>query len=226
VALVGGDGVGKTTIATRLVANGGARYRYLYMGQSVLSSNLPLPTSLLARRLKQSSRPAAPPGTTGADRTTDAGRVKRRRGRVRVAASFLNRLAEARWRQLVVAMYRRRGRVVVLDRHFLFESLAEGPARRHAGRLERLEYRILERSYPRPDVAIFLDAPVEVLERRKGEATPESLERQRAAILDLGARLPAFHRVDADRPVDDVFADVEHLVRAFGSTRNATTVGG
>jgi thymidylate kinase len=218
VALVGGDGVGKTTIAKRMVADGGARYRYLYMGQSVLSSNLALPTSRLARALKRrmssGSRETSPVSGRG-DATVDPHRLPARRGRIRIAASFLNRLAEARWRQLVVFLYRRRGHVVLLDRHILFESLSEGPARRRSGWLERYEYRLLDRSYPRPDVVVFLDAPIDVLRRRKGEVRPSELERLRGAILELGGRMPAFHRVDADRPLEDVLADVNEIVTAF-----------
>ena len=53
VALVGADGAGKTTVARLLERSSGLRCKYLYMGQSVLSSNAPLPTSLLARFLKR-----------------------------------------------------------------------------------------------------------------------------------------------------------------------------
>jgi GTPase SAR1 family protein len=49
VALIGGDGAGKTTIANRLVEDLPFRVKYLYMGFSTISSNAALPTTKLAR---------------------------------------------------------------------------------------------------------------------------------------------------------------------------------
>ena len=58
-----------------------------------------------------------------------------------MAASFLNRLAEAWWRQLLSVLYRARGYILIYDRHFLFEAaLPEGRAgskRQHP--IERLQ---------------------------------------------------------------------------------------
>ena len=42
VALVGGDGSGKTSVARQLERSPTLRCKYLYMGQSLLSSNAPL----------------------------------------------------------------------------------------------------------------------------------------------------------------------------------------
>ena len=64
-----------------------------------------------------------------------------------------------------------RGYVVVYDRHFLFDA-APGPIHSQAQKQERLDrfyYWILSHWYPKPDLAIFLDAPGEVLYERKGE---------------------------------------------------------
>jgi thymidylate kinase len=57
-------------------------------------------------------------------------------------------------------------------------------------------------------VIIYLDAPGDVLLRRKGEGTIESLNRQRAAYRRLveGYRRGAI--IDANRDIDDVTRDV------------------
>lgn len=69
VALVGPDGAGKTTIARKLEAEPGLRVRYLYMGVSVDSSNVTLPTTRWAQRIKEilrtRARGADPSGGTG-----------------------------------------------------------------------------------------------------------------------------------------------------------------
>ena len=53
VALIGGDGAGKTTVANYLVEVLPWRVKYLYMGQSTISSNAALPTTKIARILKK-----------------------------------------------------------------------------------------------------------------------------------------------------------------------------
>jgi thymidylate kinase len=221
VALVGGDGSGKTSVARQLERSPTLRCKYLYMGQSVLSSNAPLPTTRLARflKLRETRRSAAGAQEGGADERAagDPHYQKKKRGWPRMAASFLNRLAEAWWRQLLSVLYRARGYILIYDRHFLFESAPPeeraGSKRRHP--IERLEHWVLSRSYPAPDLVVFLDAPSEVLYQRKGETSPKRLEQRKTAILRQGARTANFAIVDASRPLDEVVASVGKLLDEF-----------
>jgi len=73
---------------------------------------------------------------------------------------------------------------------------------------------MLERLYPRPDLVILLDAPAEVLHARKGEGTPESLERKRQEYMALSGVVERFQVVDATRDIDTVVADVIGAIRA------------
>ncbi|HXE81262.1 MAG TPA: hypothetical protein VNK41_10955, partial [Vicinamibacterales bacterium] len=103
------------------------------------------------------------------------------------------------------------------DRHYVFDfSLhitGEGPQTFD----RRIHRWCLLHLYPRPDLVILLDAPGELLFARKGELTVEELERRRQAFLRTGAGMPGFVRVDATRPIEQVYADVaEHVVRACG----------
>jgi thymidylate kinase len=221
VALVGGDGSGKTSVARQLERSPTLRCKYLYMGQSVLSSNAPLPTTRLARflKLRETRRSAAGAREGGADERAagDPHYQKKKRGWARMAASFLNRLAEAWWRQLLSVLYRARGYILIYDRHFVFESAPPeeraGSKRRHP--IERLEHWVLSRSYPAPDLVVFLDAPSEVLYQRKGETSPKRLEKRKTAILRQGARTANFAIVDASRPLDEVVASVRKLLDEF-----------
>ena len=53
IALIGPDGAGKTTLAEKLQRNLPFPIRYLYMGVSLESSNVTLPTSRLIAHVKE-----------------------------------------------------------------------------------------------------------------------------------------------------------------------------
>ena len=62
---------------------------------------------------------------------------------------------------------------------------------------------------------IVWDAPAEVLYERKKEATLEYLEWRRRVIMEQGATMANFGRVDATQPLDRVLAQVTQLVTEF-----------
>ena len=218
VTLVGPDGAGKTTIARRLEASGLLPITYLYMGVSVTSSNTALFTSRLAERLKRRPAAAAAPASAPAGR----GGAGLRRG-ARATARLANRLADAWFRQVVSWGHQLRGRIVLYDRHFALDFAPEITAGAPPSLERRLHQWFLAHLYPRPDLVIFLDAPGEVLFARKGELTVAELERRRQGFLRQGARLPNFVRVDATRPLEDVYRDVAgHVARLHAATSRGT----
>lgn len=229
IAVIGGDGAGKTTVTRRLLDSKDLPLRYLYMGINVESSNAALPTSRLLQRLRHGrSRPATTHGAAPA-----RPRPRGWKGALRAAARLLYRLSEEWYRQALCWLYELRGEVVLCDRHFLYDFYE--PAERLAakGRADRIHLWILRRVYPRPDLVLFLDAPSEVLFARKGEATIEFLDGRRAAMLEIGAGDPRFVRIDATQPLDAVQAEVEARIdallarrgRAQGSAREAAPRG-
>jgi thymidylate kinase len=225
VALVGGDGAGKTTVAKGLEQVCAAPVKYLYMGLSTQSSNLALPTSRLVRYLRlRSYRTAVTSGTIAADATPsrDLHYGGPERGTLWITVRALNRLAEAWYRQLLSLSYRLRGYVVVYDRHFLFETAPEAgqSEAKKRRRVEAFEHWVIRQFYPRPDLVIFLDAPAQVLYERKGEASPEHLEKRRRAVLRLGRQMPNFVRVDATQPPATVLAEVTQHVEAYCASLN------
>lgn len=221
VALVGGDGAGKTTVARSLEKRCSPPVKTLYMGPSILSSDRPLPSSLLARSIKMRLlRKSAREPDTGPESSIsshDFHYTPSKRGAFWLAVRLINRLAETSYRHLLSLIYRWQGYVVVYDRHILFDvSPAEGsPRNRLEALFNRLEYFFISRFFPKPGVVIFLDAPAHVLYGRKNESSIDSLARRRVAIIEQGRKMTDFVRIDATQPLDRVLAEViEHITRA------------
>ena len=215
VALIGADGAGKTTVAKRLPDLLSVPVRYLYMGVSADSSNVLLPTTRVARRIKRAL--GAPPDTGGPPshrpRARSRSFVRRRVADARAALRLVNRLAEEWYRQARASRWERAGAVVVFDRHFLLDYHAydlEGADRSWS---QRLHGAVLGRLYPRPDLVVYLDAPGEVLLARKGEGSAEALEARRDEYRAVAPLVPAFVEVDATQPVDAVASQVAEAIR-------------
>lgn len=216
VALIGPDGSGKTTIAKRLLESFPLPITYLYMGVSVESSNVALPTSRLVHwwkvhKHKQSLR------ASGADvpAVVSLHSLEHRnvqRGMLGATARLVNRVAEESYRQVISWVYQRRGYVVLYDRHFLFDCCptpSDAPPQRWTDRLHRW---FLQRVYPKPRLVILLDAPPEVLYARKQEVPTDYLQANRDSLWAKKSFVADFVRVDSTQPVDQVVARVSELI--------------
>jgi len=225
VALIGGDGAGKTSIANAVIQSSGLPMKYLYMGLSTRSSNHALPTSRLVLFLKRRmykkavQKSASPlPDEMPASQLEYSDKTH---GWVWNTARFLNRLAEAWYRQLISMNYQMRGYVVIYDRHFFFDT-APGVINSQDQSLlllDRLYFWLMSHWYPRPTLTIFLDAPPDLLYRRKGESTPEYLEQQKGVFLEQGKKLAHFIRVDASQSLDKVLSEVMQHIQDFYTLR-------
>jgi len=225
VALIGADGAGKTTVGRRLEEDLPELIKYVYMGVNLDSSNLVLPTTRLLLEVKRvlGKRPvmSGPPDRT---RTTPRpqGLIKRTTFELKSMLRLINQLGEEWFRQIVAWHYRRRGYVVLFDRHFFFDYYAHDIA--NGGQHRRIASQIhgflLKRFYPQPDLVVFLDAPAEVLFARKREGTIGFLEHRRQEYLQLRQHVRNFFVVDATRPLDDVTRDVIALIQNFRQARS------
>ncbi|HWR36977.1 MAG TPA: hypothetical protein VN622_14035 [Clostridia bacterium] len=209
VALIGPDGSGKTTIAHRLENSFPTRLKYLYMGVNPDASNVTLPTTRIAQALKRLLKVQA---EDAAQKLPSKGRS---RGRLWSTLRLLNRFAEETYRCALSWVYQKRGHIVVYDRYYKFDFACEAVDLSALPLSERLHRMWLAKLYPYPDLIIFLEAPPEVLFARKREGTLEWLTERQQAILREGKALSNFVRVDAARPLEDVYLEVKQHVMGF-----------
>jgi thymidylate kinase len=219
VALVGSDGAGKSRVADELRRSFGHPIKVVYLGMNPDSGRFALPTTRLSHAVKK-RRVAARTGT-GSSTPISLHAIEHRkdtRGSLWAAARLVNRIAEEAVKYLVSLSYRAAGAIVIYDRHYLFDFTPS------SDRPQRLTSRIhlwfLEHVYPKPDLFILLDAPPEILLKRKQEVPISYLVSRRDAFLRRGGGLPNFAIVNADRPFPEVYRDVaEHLERLVGTRR-------
>ena len=74
----------------------------------------------------------------------------------------------------------------------------------------------------KPDLAVLLDAPVEVLRARKQEVPPEETQRQREAYLAMMRSLPNGNVVDAAQAPEKVVADIRKLILDYMVKRQSS----
>ncbi|SDC38653.1 hypothetical protein SAMN05660690_1216 [Geodermatophilus telluris] len=200
-----------------------APVKRIYMGVNLEASGLMLPTTRLALAVKKARgrrSDMVAPGVTSPRATRNPAR-RAVRGGAQVLRLVLW-LAEEWFRQLVAEYHRRRGAIVVFDRHFYADYYPFDPAAdRRRSLTARVHGHLLQKAYPKPDLVICLDAPGSVLFDRKHEASAEWLEKRREQYLQLADVIPRFVVIDVDRPLAAVTRDVAAAITDFFEERRA-----
>ena len=229
VSIIGPDGVGKTTIVQRLRESLPLPVKYVYMGDNPASFNYVLPTMRWWKKLSGAGRNGAPTGPPAAGESS--GLVHRPAARpwrnplraVRKSVGFVNRMLDIWYRYAVAAYFARRGYVVLLDRHFVFDyyhfDIAPQNGRRPFKR--RLQGFLFKHTIPEPDLVICLDAPAEVIFARKGEFDVAYLERRRQQYRSLESVARHFALVNADQELERVVQDVRDVICNFQKEKEA-----
>lgn len=223
VALIGPDGVGKTTIARHLEKDFPLPLKYMYMGDNVEACNHMLPTTRwwkkrkLRREGPESMR--VPPTQQRPRHRHSPPRAALRA--LRKLVGFCNRVLEEAYREWISHAMSRRGFIVLFDRHFALDyyHFDIDPAAGPRSLKRRLHGLIVRRISREPDLVICLDAPGEVVFRRKGEFTPDFLEMRRAQYRDFEHLVRHFELVDANRDLPLVVEDVRRAIVRFHQNR-------
>ena len=230
VAIIGPDGVGKTTTARRLETALRSPAKYVYMGVNLESSNVVLPTTWLWLRWKRlrGQRPAmSGPRDPSRPRAHGKGLIQRSASALKSVLRLVQLIAEENFRQLLIWSYRSRGQIVLLDRDFFVDYYAYDVVQSVGRRLvDRLHGFFLRRFYRRPDMVVLLDAPAEVMFARKGEGTIELLDRRLREYRSLRGAVRRFVSVDATRPIDEVVRDVRLEIERFQESMDQAKPGG
>jgi hypothetical protein len=223
VALIGPDGVGKTTISRYLEETMPVPAKYVYMGVNVEASNVALPTSRWInsiRRCLGRTQDMGGPLDHAQAHAQPKGLVNRVLTGLKRSLRLANHIAEVSYRQLVVSWYLLRGNVVLLDRDFFADyyayDIAGGDDKSFTRRLHGF---LLKRFYRQPDLFVYLDADPSIMFARKGEGTLELLERRRLDYLELASVVEHFTVVDATRSLPEVVSDVESRIRSFQESK-------
>lgn len=213
VALLGPDGVGKTTIARRLVETSVLPAKYLYLGPNFDAANYLLPiTRWWVRRARRSAGEAVA-GVSTTKRRSVRSSI---RGLLGAIHGLLQETLDQVYRHLVARYLLRQGYVVVFDRHLGLDYEPTLEPGKQAPSLRRRARRALYRAVsPVPDLVICLDAPPEVVFARKQELSPAKLEERRRQYRSLDGKVKRFAVVDASRDIDVVVEDVLRVVSDF-----------
>jgi hypothetical protein len=195
--------------------------KYMYMGVNLDVSNYMSPLSWLVRAVKKAC--SVPPDAAGPRDPEAVCRVPKKRMRriVKSAKSWLglaHRIVDEWFRQTLAWYHQARGRVVIFDRHYFVDFYAYDvePGRRQRTWTSRVHGFMLAHLFPKPDLVICLDAPGKTLFDRKGEGTPELLERRRRDYAQMRSVVKRFALVDASQKADAVAAEVaRHILRLY-----------
>ena len=114
------------------------------------------------------------------------------------------------WGRYLLAQYHQLcGRLVVFDR-YLYDYAVPTPYPLNT--LQRAYRWIDGHACPGPDLTLILDAPGEIMFRRKGEYSPEMLEDWRQHFLAIRSRVKKSEIVDTTGPIEEVRGQVIHRI--------------
>ena len=217
VAVIGADGAGKSTVCRKLEKTLSIPVKYVYMGVNLEASKLMLPTTRLVLELKRlrGKRPDSALSSSSNSSSDSLGK------RLKAIPRMVYWISEEWFRQIVIWYYQLRGNIVLFDRHFYADYYAYDIAPKDIPLPRRIHGWMLDKLYPKPDLFIMLDAPVDVLFARKGEGTLEFLEDRRQQYLQLQELVPHFEIVDASQPQEAVIEQVAALIEGFYQIRKA-----
>jgi thymidylate kinase len=118
-------------------------------------------------------------------------------------------------------LYAKFGYIVIFDRHFIYDFYDFNDKNKEQKTVtRRIHDLIRNNTMLEPDLVICLDAPGEVVFKRKGEFNIEDLEIKRRQYIELQKFVKNFVIIDANRSFEVVLKDVgDHIMHFYQSTQ-------
>jgi thymidylate kinase len=215
VAIIGPDGAGKSTLVHALHTAAAVPAEIVYMGCNPGSITHCLPTTRWMQRSDARARGACPVANPGRPRCTSRTWLLLRA--LRELVGLAHQLLEYAYRFSIAYAARCRGTMVLFDRYvydLLIDALVDGTSPWH-----RVRARLFAQIFPRPDIVLILDAPGSLLFARKGEHTPERLERLRHAYQQITHTFPCVVYLDATQAPTDVLREATAAIQQYREDR-------
>lgn len=204
VAFLGPDGVGKSTVVDRVAA--------LLRPAFAVSEVVYMRPGLLPGR----SVPGGPDGSTGPHDIP----VYAPLPSILKLAFLLTDYIAGYW--LTLRPKLARSSLIVCDRYYL--DVVADPARyRYGGPAALVD--LAARFVPGPDVYVVLTAPVEVIQSRRAEMTPDETAAQLAGYETVAAQHPRILVVDASGTPDEVVATAAWATLSAIAERHGLSAG-
>ena len=199
------------------------------MGWTTESSNFSLPTSRLIQKIRRFYGKNSKKKSVSSSKEMDSKYLDKqvfatidKQNCIVATIRLINRLADDWYCQFISWIYQLRGYIVISDRHFIFEAAIRYYSKNDKQRFTiRLHKWLLENIYVKPDLVILLDAPPDVLYKRKKEATLEILKIRRNALFNHGRTMPDLVLVDSSQPLEVVYKTVSDKILKFLNIKNS-----
>jgi thymidylate kinase len=111
---------------------------------------------------------------------------------------------------------------LAINHRYLLDALVDPKRYRYSGSPRWI--RSIWTVAPKPDLMVFLDAPADVIHKRKDEVTLEEATRQRDAYLALAKTLPNAVVVSTAQPVEHTIGEVTDILLAHMANRVAKQI--
>lgn len=223
VALIGPDGVGKSTIIEELIKSLPFGIKTVYMGWSDHSNTLKLPTSrwLYNRynKPKQASNEQQAQGTKSTESTsstTPSEPTKKsppKKLTWKQWPGVINEILEQYTRYFYAKFYQLRGYYVLYDRYvydqFIYNATTDESLLKPQ---DKILGNFFKRYFPSPDITVLLSGNASVIHKRKDELSIDKIAKRIELYENLGVNDASFHIVSVEQSIESEVREISNLV--------------
>jgi len=201
IALIGPDGVGKSTVISELSNSFPLGIKSVYMGWSDHENTLKLPTSkwLYRRYNKTKTSPITEASADNASPQKEQVMASTQKIHWKQFPGIVNEIAEQYTRYFYAKYYKFRGAFVLYDRYvydqFIFNSTAKEEEIKPQ---DKILAKFFKHFFPEPNLTILLAGDAELIHQRKNELPAEEIAKRIALYEKIGSTMKNFHVIDVN----------------------------